>query len=130
LFGSAIWGCLLTGFLATVFVGGVVFIAVWHETRQFMMTLLAHFVGFAINFGLKMIVLCFLRRQFRAAFYRTQPLKENIMNVMLECWNLGLSSGYMLIRTIKLLLITACYLGRIDTPLLANGVGFIGPIGE
>lgn len=50
------------------------------------------------------------------------------MNTLLECWNIGLSSGIMLVRAIKLVLITVCYLGRLDTPLLADGVGLIGPI--
>lgn len=50
------------------------------------------------------------------------------MNVMLEAWNIGLSSGVMVMRTCKLLLVTAFFLGRLDTPLLADGIGFIGPI--
>jgi hypothetical protein len=92
------------------------------------MTIIAQLVGITVTLCLKQVVLLFLRKQFLSAFYRKMPLKNNIMNVMLECWNIGLSSGVMLMRTAKLLLVTACYLGRLDTPLLADGVGFIGPI--
>ena len=92
------------------------------------MTIIAQLVGIGVTLGIKQIVLLFLRRRFLAGFYRKRPLSDNFMNVMLECWNIGLTSGIMLMRTAKLLLITACYLGRLDTPLLADGVGFIGPI--
>lgn len=30
LYGGAFWGCIFTGLIATVLVGGVVFFAVWH----------------------------------------------------------------------------------------------------
>lgn len=92
------------------------------------MTIIAQLVGICVTLGVKQVVLLLLRKQFRAAFYRKMPMKDNFMNTMLECWNIGLSSGIMLMRTAKLLLVTACYLGRLDTPLLADGVGFIGPI--
>lgn len=92
------------------------------------MTIIAQLVGIAVTLCLKQIVLLFLRKQFRAAFYRMMPLKDNFMNVMLEAWNIGLSSGIMFMRAAKLLLITVFYLGRLDTPLLADGVGLVGPI--
>lgn len=92
------------------------------------MVIIAQLVGISVTLCLKQVVLFFLRKQFRAAFYRKMPLKDNFMNTMLECWNIGLSSGVMLMRALKLLFVTACYLGRLDTPLLAEGVGLIGPI--
>jgi len=98
------------------------------KTRSFVMNIIAQLVGIGVTLGIKQIVLLLLRKQFLAAFYRKMPLKDNFMNVMLECWNIGLSSGIMLMRTAKLLLVTAFFLGRLDTPLLADGVGFIGPI--
>lgn len=45
------------------------------------------------------------------------------MNLILECWTLGISSGFMFIRACQLFFLTACYLGRLDTPMLADGVG-------
>jgi hypothetical protein len=30
LYGSAFWGCIFTGIIATILIGGVVFFAVWH----------------------------------------------------------------------------------------------------
>ena len=68
-----------------------------------------------------------LRKFFYAGgYYRRRPAAGNIMNVILECWSLGLSAGTMTARTVKLLVVTFFYLGRIDTPMLAPGVGQIG----
>lgn len=65
-----------------------------------------------------------LRKSWYAAFYRKKPGATNIMNVVMESWSLGLSSGYILARFIKLMSITILYIARIDTPFLAEGVGF------
>lgn len=156
LFGSAFWGCLYTGLISTVFVGGFIFLVVWHVrnkqplvcrfilvrlpltrllvlpqiTRPVLTTLIAQLIGISVTIGLKWIILRFLRCQFNAAFYRKQVAKDNFMNVVLECWNIAISSGFMLVRSAQLLLVTACYLGRLDTPLLASGVGVVYGVGE
>ena len=39
--------------------------------------------------------------------------------------SVGLSSGYILGRTLKLILLSVFYIGRIDTPFLATGVGWL-----
>jgi hypothetical protein len=48
--------------------------------------------------------------------------------VVMECWNLALTVLAMFRRLVKLLLITAFYIGRLDTPMLAKGVGQVGPV--
>lgn len=98
------------------------------ETRSAVMTIIAQLIGVGVTIGVKQIVLLFLRRKVLAGYYRMFPLFNNFMNVVLECWNVGLMSGIMFMRTAKLLIITVFYVGRLDTPLLADGVGFIGPI--
>lgn len=77
---------------------------------------------------LKMLILMFLRRRYSSAYYRRQTWKDNFMRLVLESWNLGVSTGYMLARSCNLFLITACYLGRLDTPMLASGVGVVNNI--
>ena len=73
--------------------------------------------------GTKIVILMFLRRMLYTGFYRRQPGCANVMLVLLECWSLGLTVGTMLVRFVKLILVTAFYVGRIDTPVLADGVG-------
>ena len=74
----------------------------------------------------KVIVFNLFRKKFYKAFYRKRPAAANFMNVILEAWNVGLSLGYALVRAVKLIAITAIFLGRIDAPFLDKGVGFIG----
>jgi hypothetical protein len=75
-------------------------------------------------------VLLLLRRSYYAAFYRKKPAHANYMSVVLECWNIALTSGYMLVRTGYLIIASAMYIGRIDRPFLSEEAATFGPIGE
>ena len=46
----------------------------------------------------------------------------------LEWANFVLTIGFVFLRVIKLVISACAYIGRIDTPFLAEGVGKIGPI--
>lgn len=85
----------------------------------------AQIIGVATTILLKMFVMQFLRASWFASFYRRRPAFANCFTVIIECWNVGLSSGYILARTLKLILLSIFYIGRIDTPFLADGVGYI-----
>lgn len=50
------------------------------------------------------------------------------MMVVLEVWNIGLTVGFVFARVVKLIAICIFFIARIDTPVLAPGVGRIGPI--
>ncbi|KAI2501080.1 hypothetical protein MHU86_13371 [Fragilaria crotonensis] len=63
-----------------------------------------------------------------SSFFRKNPIGGNVLMLALECWSLGLTLGIMFFRTMKLLLVTSFYIGRLDTPLFAPGVGMIGPL--
>jgi hypothetical protein len=88
-------------------------------------TVLATIIGYVITLLLKLLILQILRKSWYGAFYRRKPAAVNILNIILECWSLGLSSGYIVARVVKLLLVAIFYIGRIDTPLLAPGVGWL-----
>ena len=75
---------------------------------------------------LKLVVLVSCRSATYAGFYRKRPALANITALALECANLALSIGFVLLRIVKLLLTAALYVGRIDTPFLAPGVGQLG----
>jgi hypothetical protein len=70
------------------------------------------------------VLLFLLRRDWYAAFYRTKPGAANIMTVVLESLFLGLSTGYIISRAVMLIGLSCLYVSRIDTPFLAEGVGF------
>ena len=125
-FGSCFFGAFYTAFFTFIVVGGFFFFCVWSRTREIAYTLGAQIIGVSATIILKVIVIAILRQKFYKAFYRKKPAAANIMNVVMEAWNIGLSLGYALARATKLIVITAIYLGRIDTPFLDKGVGFIG----
>ena len=78
----------------------------------------------------KVLVLLVLRRFLFSGFFRKQPAAANVLLVVLECWSLALTAGTMLARLVKFMLITGFYIARIDTPMLVDGVGSIGPVRE
>ena len=61
-------------------------------------------------------------------FYRKRPLFANISGLCFECWHLALTSSYIVVRCVKLILIVIGYIGRFDTPVLNQGVGEFGPL--
>mmetsp|Transcript_3330 Transcript_3330/g.3675 ORF Transcript_3330/g.3675 Transcript_3330/m.3675 type:complete len:162 (-) Transcript_3330:128-613(-) len=56
----------------------------------------------------------------QAGFYRTKPLLSNVFCFALECWNLALTAGSVTARLAKFVVATSIYVGRIDTPVLAE----------
>ena len=77
---------------------------------------------------LRLAMVCTCRRMLWTSFYRVRPGAANIGILALEWGNFALSAGYVLARSIKLLLAAATFIGRIDTPFLAHNVGRIGPL--
>ena len=48
--------------------------------------------------------------------------------VLQEVWNIALSAGFVFTRVLKISIISAFFVARIDTPFLADGVGRVGPV--
>jgi hypothetical protein len=59
------------------------------------------------------------------AFYRKRPLPANITLLGLEWENFTLSVAFVVVRAVKIIITSGFYIGRIDTPFLAKGVGKI-----
>ena len=70
----------------------------------------------------------FCRQSYYKAFYRRRPAAANISALALECTNFSLSVGFVFLRMCKLIITAALFVGRIDTPFLAPGVGRLGPL--
>jgi len=128
LFGSIFWGAFYTSLAIAVLIGAVIFFAVWQVTSPYFWAILANIIGLSVTVGLKYIVLMLLRKHYHAAFYRKKPAQSNVLNVVLECWNVGLATGYVLARASMLLLAAALHIGRVDVPFLAPDVAQIGPL--
>ena len=93
-----------------------------------MVSLLAQLIGVSITVVIKLAVLYCLRRKLFAGFYRKSPAQANCFLVVIECWNLALTILSMLQRLIKVTVVAAFNVGRLDTPILAKGIGNIGPV--
>ena len=50
------------------------------------------------------------------------PAFANAFMFALECWNIALTIAFVLSRVVKFLLATGLYAGRIDRPVLAEGL--------
>mmetsp|Transcript_27401 Transcript_27401/g.41026 ORF Transcript_27401/g.41026 Transcript_27401/m.41026 type:complete len:174 (+) Transcript_27401:1566-2087(+) len=80
------------------------------------------------NVNFQSVIILVVGRVNYAAFYRKRPWIGNLCGVALECWHLGLTTYYVITRAVKLIVAAAIYIGRIDAPFLAEGVGLIGPV--
>ena len=127
-FGICFFGAFYTAFFTFIVVGGAALFCVWSKTRERALILAAQIIGVGVTVVISATLVTLLRKKFYKAFYRKKPAAANIMNIVMEAWNVGLSIGYALGRAAKLIGLTAIYLGRIDTPFLAKGVGSIGDI--
>lgn len=61
-------------------------------------------------------------------YRRTSPGRASFFGLFLESLDFALSVYFTFVRMVKLILVSALYVGRVDTPLLAPGVGEVGPI--
>lgn len=123
LYGLFFFGAVVTSVICWAVVTLIVLAFVFEMTRPYALTVVAQLVGIFTTILIKMLVLMALRSLSIEAFYRKSPLTNNIVNVVMEAWNLALSTGYVLSRTTKLILVAVFYIGRMDTPILADGVG-------
>ena len=87
----------------------------------------ANFIGLGITVLLKWLMLIGFRRTMYRAYYRTNPARANFIGLVLESWNLGLTTQYMIIRGLKLLFAATLFIGRVDTPFLSDDACSIGP---
>jgi len=122
--GGLFWG----SFIASLAVGGlaalVVFLFV--VTAIYAQKIVAAFIGIILITVLRLLILLCIRSSLFTVFYRTRPARANILMLGLEWASFAVSVGFALLRMAKLLVIACAYIGRIDRPFLAKGVGEIG----
>jgi len=129
LFGSAFWAALLSAVYFWILCSAIAFSFVLfyyfapQSCLEFIYKLVSAIFGNIFIWLILFCILFCLRRSWYSAFYRRQPARANCLNMFLACWSLSLSPGIILVRSLKLLVIGIFYMGRIDSPLLAPGVG-------
>jgi hypothetical protein len=128
LFGGMLWGVLISSVMIAAIVGGFVYLLLWPTTSRVMFSFIGNYLGLLIVIITRLIAVKCLRSAYFAAFYRKKPFSGNIMTIIMECYSVAISVWFMVVRGIKILIIGALYIGRIDTPLFAPGVGILGPI--
>lgn len=128
MYGGMLWGILVSAGAVAVIVGTIIFLLTWEQTSAFFLSLIGGYLGLGLVIVTKIIILQLLRHKFFAAFYRVNPLAANLVTLAMECYTAAIASYFMVVRGVKILLLGAMYIGRIDTSLFAEGVGMFGPI--
>ena len=119
---------MVASLYAFLIVGIVVFLVVWEPTRPIVQLIVAQVIGILVTVLLKLLILMCLRKLLFKGMFRVHPASSNVMMLVLEVWSMGLTIGTMLARLIKLIAVCVFYVGRIDTPVFAKGVGEVGPV--
>lgn len=128
MYGGMFWGVLVSASSVAVIVGTFLFLLTWKQTSAFFLSIIGNYLGLGVVIVTKIIILQTLRNKFFSAFYRRSPLAANLLMLAMECYTAAISIYFMVVRAVKILIIGAMYIGRIDTPLFADGVGIFGPI--
>jgi hypothetical protein len=118
--GGMFWGA----FVASIFVGFFwgLFLAffLWPDFAEVALLVFSVMVGALTTILVKWLVLIAFRMKNQKAFYRKSVFKANIVGVILQAWNLGLTATFVLWRAIKLFIAAQTFIGRIDVFFLSD----------
>ncbi len=112
LFGSIFWGTFYTSIIVGVFMSVFLGICLWPDFAQVVGVLFANIIGIILTVMLKWVVLVTFRKLNSQGYYRKIPALNNVVNIILESWNLALTSSYMIIRSLYFLLAATMFIGR------------------
>mmetsp|Transcript_6580 Transcript_6580/g.14884 ORF Transcript_6580/g.14884 Transcript_6580/m.14884 type:complete len:982 (+) Transcript_6580:198-3143(+) len=129
IFGAMFWGCLLSSSFILIITFLIVSLICFKEFQSIFVATVATIIGIGITIMMKSLFISLSRKFFHdKAFYRTNPAAANFVGVMLESWNLGITTLYVLKRMVTLLAAAFFFIGRIDVPFLGEGADEIGPV--
>lgn len=121
IFGAMFWGSFISSGLVLAVSVLIVGIFCFEGFGSVVVRLLATIIGISCTIALKMMFLFFARRRFHdRAFYRVQPAAANVVGVILETWQLGVTTLYVLKRMVTLIAASFVFVGRIDVPFLSE----------
>ncbi|CAJ1931159.1 unnamed protein product [Cylindrotheca closterium] len=120
--GAMFWGLIVTTLMVTILIALIVFLLVWPASRDIVINLCAQVLGIAVTIILRSVLCMIFLKTAYAGFYRKMPAFANAFMFCMECWNIALTAAFVLGRLVKFLLATGLYVGRIDRPVLAEGL--------
>lgn len=120
------WGALFASMFVGVFWGIFFALLMWPDFAEIALLVFSSMVGALTTILVKWLVLIAFRMKNQKAFYRKSVIKANIVGVILQAWNLGLTSAFVLWRAIKLFLAAQMFIGRIDVFFLSDRASSIG----
>eukprot|EP00594_Rhizosolenia_setigera_P004606 CAMPEP_0178953056 /NCGR_PEP_ID=MMETSP0789-20121207/8201_1 /TAXON_ID=3005 /ORGANISM="Rhizosolenia setigera, Strain CCMP 1694" /LENGTH=1011 /DNA_ID=CAMNT_0020634261 /DNA_START=593 /DNA_END=3628 /DNA_ORIENTATION=- len=128
LLGASVWGMLIMCIGIFLLVATLVFLLTYHVTRPYAESFAATLIGVSTTMIVKSLITLFLNKYSFVGFYRKRPVVANISNAAFESWLLATTSGFIVMRALKLIVVVVFNLGRFDRPILAPGVGEVGPV--
>lgn len=129
LLGAMMWGAFASFIGVSLLLSLLIFFTFWESTRKIVWRVLSILAAVAITMMARTIIVIFFKRTLFQGFYRKKnPALINILNLMIECWDLAITAGYVIVRFAKILVITYIYIGRFDIPLLSDLSNRAGPL--
>ncbi|KAL3934420.1 MAG: hypothetical protein SGBAC_009861 [Bacillariaceae sp.] len=122
IFGSMFWGIIASSALVGGLVGFVLFLSMWQVTAFLIMKAVTLAIGISVTLFLKWLLKRTCRSQYYRGFYRNNPLRANLTELLNESFNFATSMAFAIIRMVKLLFLAAFFVGRIDTKFLDPNV--------
>lgn len=126
--GGMFWGALFASIFVAFFWGIFLALFLWPDFYDIALLVFSSMVGALTTILVKWLVLIAFRMKNQKAFYRTSVIKANIVGVILQAWNLGLTSAFVLWRAIKLFIAAQTFIGRIDVFFLSDRASSIGSL--
>merc|ERR1712127_747511 len=129
LLGSLFFGSIVSAALLGIVILIFTFMILWNGTRVLLIRIGTILTGVVITLVIRQLVTITIERcSSPRGFYRTKPTMNTLGMMMLACANFTLSIYFAVARLVKLIVIAVLYVGRMDMPLLAPGVGKFGPL--
>jgi hypothetical protein len=92
--------------------GLIGFLIVWNESSAFVLFIIAQLIGIMVTLIPKIVGILIFRGYAFAGFYRKKVAFANVVFLLLECWNVAITVGFLLIRSILLFLLAIFYIGE------------------
>ena len=124
--GGMFWGAFFASIFVGFFWGLFLALFLWPDFAEVALLWFSIMVGALTTILVKWLVLIAFRMKNQKAFYRKSVVKANIVGVILQAWNLGLTATFVLWRAIKLFIAAQTFIGRIDVFFLSDRASGIG----
>ena len=100
-----------------------VFVFLWQGSIYFAQKLLTFAIGIIAIATIQYLFNIYWRGRLFHSYFRKRPGAANLYFLATEWANFALSAGFVTVRMLKLLAVSALSVGRVDSPFLAPGVG-------